>query len=47
MDGAVIALANCRQIAANWRHVMASCRHATRGLYITSSGAAALLLSFL
>ena len=34
------ALVNCRQIAAN-------CRHMTRGLYITSSGAAALLLSFL
>jgi hypothetical protein len=26
---------------------LANCRHVTRGLYITSSGAAALLLSFL
>jgi hypothetical protein len=38
--GNITALANCRQIAAN-------CRHVTRGLYITLSGATTLLLSFL
>ena len=43
----VTALVNCRQITVNCRYIMASCRHMTRGLYITSSGAAALLLSFL
>ena len=36
----ITALVNCRQIAAN-------CRYVTRGLYITSSGATTLLLSFL
>ena len=44
---AITALANYRQIAANCRHVMASCCHVTKGLYITSIGAAALLLSLL
>ena len=43
----ITALADYRQIAANCRHVIASCRYVTRRLYITSSGATALLLSFL
>jgi len=36
----VTVLVNCRQIAA-------TCRHVTRGLYIASSGASVLPLSFL